>query len=88
MSYFEYVIEVPVDDKVEDKTKELLSVINNVGARPFNLSNYVDRDNGNETKSRVFTIIAYSNINHLMAQLFYGYATKVCCYFKTPVHVW
>jgi hypothetical protein len=51
MSYFEYVVEVPVDDKVEDKTKELLSVINNVGARPFNLSNYVDRDNGNETKS-------------------------------------
>jgi hypothetical protein len=87
MSYFEYVVEVPVDDKVEDKTRELLAVINNVGSRPFSLSNYVDSD-VNETKTRKFTIIAYSNINHLMAQLFYGYATKVSCYFKTPVHVW
>jgi hypothetical protein len=92
MSYFEYIVEVPVDDKVEDKTKELLAMVNNVSSPLFYINEYYDRVTGvsgeTETKKRTFTIMAYANINHIMGQLFYGYATKISCYHKTPVIVW
>jgi hypothetical protein len=89
MSHFEYIVEVPVDDKVEDKTKELIAYIDKFGFTPqFNLVEYVDRVNKNDSKTRVFTIVGYSNVNQSITQLFYGYATKISCYFKTPVNVW
>lgn len=89
MSHFEYVVEVPFDDKVENKTKELISYIDRFGFTPqFNLLEYVDTDNGNDTKTRKFTIIGYSNVNQSITQLFYGYATKISCHLKTPVAVW
>jgi hypothetical protein len=89
MSHFEYIVEVPVDDKVENKTKELISYIDRFGFTPqFNLVEYVDRDNKNDSKTRVFTIIGYSNVNQIMTQLFYGFATKISCHHKTPVAVW
>lgn len=84
MNFFEYIIEVPINEAVEKRTEDILNMIKE-GICCFNLHKISDEEISEDKKKRTFILTSYSNIAQFLYKLFNGLQVKFTCYNKFPV---
>lgn len=85
MNFFEYTIEIPINETSEKITASLLDAFKS-GLCPFNLHNMTDVDYDNK-KTRTIIIMSMYNIHKIIFDLFNGTEAKFRCYYKTAVYM-
>lgn len=84
MNFFEYNIEVPINEETERRTEDIINMVKE-GICCFNLIKISDEDEGENKKKRIFILTSYSNISQILYKLFNGLSAKFICYNKFPV---
>jgi hypothetical protein len=81
-NYFEYNIEVPINDYLDKNTENLINYLNKLSPQPFIIQYWKDDE---ETKKRRFLVNTHYNIHNLIYHLFNPFQASYVCYYKTRV---
>lgn len=84
MNFFEYTIEVPINEETERRTEDIINMVKD-GICCFNLNKIIDEKDEKDNNKRVFILIAHTNISPILYNLFNGLKAKFLCYNKTLV---
>jgi|688.fasta_scaffold1555668_2 hypothetical protein len=85
MNFFEYTIELPVDETTETITNNIQNMITK-GLCPFNLHKWTD-DDYDDKKTRTIVITSLYNIHQIIYDLFKGVNAKYRCFYRTHVYM-
>jgi len=81
-NYFEYNIEVPINDDLDKNTENVITYLNQSSPQPFIIQYWKDDE---ETKTRRILINSQFNIHDLIYFLFTPFKASYTCYYKTRV---